>query len=664
MKLPDVNINAHYWNTTRIRNYRPWYLVFVIAALLAVCLSAHPLGAAHAESSTTSKARSTAQVLVNRSDKLAGSTAVAPVLVYNLSNRKPAYYLVPVQRAGRTIALVGVSSNGLSWQWYTDSYTGQRFPAVSRAQAQAELGSAPIMVEGPGSKLFWTTALMNRFARVDVFGPTRSLAQVRATTPQVPTSLLGKYSVQNAADPKSVNRYSMTTSSLPVSRTLKVPYQYQVNSYFCGPATLDMIFDYYGPAVQSQYDLGHVMNAKNWGSWWGAYSDDLVRAAQFSSNSTAIQDSSLHGYKERWLGYAGVTNMWSYYGTSDPDYPNRYTDLKKLINAGYPVEILTWYGSTHQYGHFRVLVGYDDSTDSFIVNDPWYTAPYQGPNVHFQQGFLVDNLWVYARRWGAVISPWKVSVSAPTSAVGGRQFTVNATVIYPGPQPLSGRAPVTNSQATISVPSGFTVDSYTKSLPSIVSSGDQQSVSWTVTPPANYSGMVSIGVTAQARFTGSSTSYGSYTDWIGGYGAASRTSVQSAATAPIIVDNETVGRFKASTNWSVNSWNSQKNGASYRSVTPKKIGDYAMYKFKVPATANYQVYAWWPSASSYNRHVPIRIRTTGGWKVIWIDETKDGGQWRLLGSFRLAQGDQWNIAVSRWTWTKGYVMADAFKIQR
>ncbi len=148
-----------------------------------------------------------------------------------------------------------------------------------------------------------------------------------------------------------------------------------------------------GQHPESQYDIAALMNAKDWGMWRGAYADDLVRTARFSNLSKAVQNPGLIGFKKRSLGYSAVSNFWSDGGSADPDYPNRYNGLKSIVAAGHPLVMLTWYDATHKVGHFRILKGYDDSTSEFIVNDPWYSAPYYGPDIRFNQSFLVDDLW-------------------------------------------------------------------------------------------------------------------------------------------------------------------------------------------------------------------------------------------------------------------------------
>lgn len=130
----------------------------------------------------------------------------------------------------------------------------------------------------------------------------------------------------------------------------------------------------------------------------------------------------------------------------------------------------------------------------------------------------------------------------------------------------------------------------------------------------------------------------------------------------IIVDDSTPGRFVASENWGTSEWSAQKYGNTYRFATPEKISDSAWYKVNIPAQGQYDVYARWPANSGYNSKTPFVIVTTSGNQTVHVDQTKNGGQWVRLGTFSLAQGDRNIVAVSRWTNTPGYVIADAIKV--
>jgi hypothetical protein len=130
-----------------------------------------------------------------------------------------------------------------------------------------------------------------------------------------------------------------------------------------------------------------------------------------------------------------------------------------------------------------------------------------------------------------------------------------------------------------------------------------------------------------------------------------------------IVDN-TSSRFHASDSWGHSHWSSQRYGRNYRYANPKAISDPATFYMKVPHTTSYAVYARWPADPGYNGSTPIGVVTTSGVKWVRVDQRKNGGRWVHLGAFRMKEGNARRVMVSRWTSSKGLVIADAVMIRR
>ncbi|MBU4240251.1 MAG: C39 family peptidase [Actinobacteria bacterium] len=282
-----------------------------------------------------------------------------------------------------------------------------------------------------------------------------------------------------------------------------------MTNYFCGSASLEMVFDYFGPDID-QYEIAGVANSD---PSYGCYTGELLRAAQFSSLSTSIQDPGLRGYTNRGMGYMAANAWWS----DPPLVADRYNDLKELVSSDYPVLILTHYDASHTSGHYRVVKGYSDTLDVFIVHDPWYTLPYMGPNVNFNQAFLVDDLWTYSDRWGMVTAPWRVQVTKPGSVSSGQKFEVKAAVTYPGPSPLADQFACGSPYAGIELSNDYELldASEAKNLAGITYTGTKGSVSWNVKAKKDKSNTNDIGVSAQGKITGSLVSYQNYEDLIG-----------------------------------------------------------------------------------------------------------------------------------------------------
>jgi hypothetical protein len=140
--------------------------------------------------------------------------------------------------------------------------------------------------------------------------------------------------------------------------------------------------------------------------------------------------------------------------------------------------------------------------------------------------------------------------------------------------------------------------------------------------------------------------------------------VTQTSTWETIIDNETGGRFTASSRWDTSSFSSQRRGASYRFTTPAAVSDPAWYKANIPAAGNYQIYAWYPANSGYNSSTPYIIVTTSGNQTVSVNQQINGGQWVSLGTFNLSGGDHDVVGVSCWTSGTEYVIADAVRIVR
>jgi len=289
-----------------------------------------------------------------------------------------------------------------------------------------------------------------------------------------------------------------------------VPQHYQINNYYCGPAALEMIFDYYGSDI-SQNEIAEVARTylPNGGTYW----DDMRRAGHFSNLSQSQgweMSGSINGYTKRKIGYASFET-----------YLNNASCLKNLIDSGYPILIITWSSEAHDYKHFRVVTGYnhqDGEILSFILNDPW-----TGPNYIIDFDCFVD-LWSAVFNWSLFIRPWSIQITYPTTVQINSNFSIEVLIQYPCPiyfDPLD--YPASNSEITINLPNGLLLSSgekKTKPLNSGTMYGrDSSTIQWNISSGSNnIDGVISIE--AYGKVSGSVAYYPpmphySYTDNIG-----------------------------------------------------------------------------------------------------------------------------------------------------
>jgi len=471
-----------------------------------------------------------------------GASPGKPLLV-SMMDGTPSLYMVPVVgTGGKVISVIGVGALNGKWQWYSTGYPLGRFPLVDAGQALAKvkrllhdrgIAAAPATPEARLSSdktIYWHVGLRGTSsakttaprAVTDIYLPAFTVDRPHTNLEAPPwrsgaTEAAATAGATTAPSPEAATRSdALVPGGAATAHEIKgVPYHQQKTNYWCGPASLEMVFDYWGPDI-SQTEIAEVADSD---PSYGVYTTELARAAQFSDESSAIEDPNLRGYSARKLGYGMSEQSWD---ESSGLFDRRYSDLKNLVAHDYPVLLLTDYNAGLGSGHFRVVKGYDDRLGTFTVHDPWYTPqPYSGPDIKFDQSFLVDTLWTYSDRWAMVAAPWSVSVSKPPAVSAGQTFSVSAQVSYSGSSPLDGQYTADNPTATLQAPTGkYRVTSGPPGQPlgGLYDTGSQGTASWTVKALAG-GNTDDLEVVAHGLVQGTTPAYGRYTDWIGGEGS-------------------------------------------------------------------------------------------------------------------------------------------------
>lgn len=297
-----------------------------------------------------------------------------------------------------------------------------------------------------------------------------------------------------------------------VAHFIDVPFHYQDTDYYCGPACLEMVFDYYGEDI-NQSEIADV--ARTIGEpIYSTFTDELRRAAHFSNISTSmgaeIPDYNITGYTLRSLGYAAFEahNM-------------DITKLKNYIDQDKPLILLMWYSEAHMYGHYRVVTGYNAT--HIFMHDPWaWSGRYGGPDMAFNYTLFSD-LWAYSGNWTLYTSPWTVNVSAPAYIKPETPFQINVTITYPEPLPNAlDNYEATLCNATIILPQNLSLaagETRKKTVGSgFLEAGTSVTINWTLT--AKDYGAYAISIEVEGLVSGSVGPHGdypaySYTDRIG-----------------------------------------------------------------------------------------------------------------------------------------------------
>jgi len=329
-------------------------------------------------------------------------------------------------------------------------------------------------------------------------------------------------------DDRSITAFE-AYKALPRAHTITGVHQHkQLNGLDCGPASVEIVFDYWGIDID-QKAIADVARTSSIGTWtW-----DIVRTGHFSYMSTAQgrffpHDAPTAGFPERPVGYASFSyssnGFW-------------WADLKGLIASDIPVILLMKYAPDDSKGHYRVIVGYDENKGVVYFMDPWdrgmgkLTNP-DGTLTWTMADF--ESAWNYAEYgtikpyWGAVIMPWSISLHTTRKTSPGSVISVTAVITYPCPKPFDCSAyPAYNAYAEISLPPGMKLLGGSTIINiGGLSAGKSCTVSWNVKLEKDGTGSsitISAGGTVsdsvpEANWKGNGVYYPpyGYTDGIGG----------------------------------------------------------------------------------------------------------------------------------------------------
>lgn len=279
-------------------------------------------------------------------------------------------------------------------------------------------------------------------------------------------------------------------SAMALETHIPVPFYYQDEDYYCGPACLQMVFNYYGENI-SQYEIAAV--ARSIGDpVYATFTDELRRAGQFSNISTSMGSElplNITGYTLRNLGYASFESQGM-----------NLTTLEAYIDEGRPLILLMWYSYHHVSTHFRVVTGYNQT--HVFLHDPWnkpaWGGTYGGPDIAFNNSEFLD-LWSYDDNWALYVSPWAVDVNAPAYVTPGTPFLLESTIVYPQPLPAALSAyPASFCNASIDLPANLSLaqgEAQKKTIGTgFMDAGSNAVVSWTLVANSSVEGTLNITV--------------------------------------------------------------------------------------------------------------------------------------------------------------------------
>ncbi len=89
---------------------------------------------------------------------------------------------------------------------------------------------------------------------------------------------------------------------------------------------------------------------------------------------------------------------------------------------------------------------------------------------------------------------------------------------------------------------------------------------------------------------------------------------------------------------------------------------YCRFPLQLPAPATYQVFAWWTSHPNRATNTPFTVQHANGTSTVVKNQTLNGANWNLIGSFEFTGNTDEEVRVSAAATTNQFVVADAIKI--
>ena len=161
----------------------------------------------------------------------------------------------------------------------------------------------------------------------------------------------------------------------------------------CGPATLEMVFRYWGEKRYSQYDIAKSI------------------LHQFSNSKRYKASGIFNNHPVDWSKYpgTGTINMREFlkrFGVvknimlENPPKSKRqssrlFETVKESVSGGAPVIVHQYWGKKGSRGHYRIVTGYDNAKELVYLNDAnkgvRITQTYQ----QFMEKWNFDQRWLH-----------------------------------------------------------------------------------------------------------------------------------------------------------------------------------------------------------------------------------------------------------------------------
>ncbi|MCP5334804.1 MAG: C39 family peptidase [Oceanospirillaceae bacterium] len=203
------------------------------------------------------------------------------------------------------------------------------------------------------------------------------------------------YSDKQSVITADVHKVS-STPSLPASVKLDVPLVKQGKN-LCGPATIEMLFRYWGVDKYDQYDIAYNLLLEF---------AESKRVKQSGILKTTPLDWSLYpgtgtiNMREFLKHFAIVENPKlkslppdKYLASKEGD--RQFEIVKKYVADGIPVIVHQYWGEVGSKGHYRLVTGYDEEKREIYLNDSTHGVSITQSYDLFLELWNVNEPWLH-----------------------------------------------------------------------------------------------------------------------------------------------------------------------------------------------------------------------------------------------------------------------------
>ena len=192
----------------------------------------------------------------------------------------------------------------------------------------------------------------------------------------------GEKAMEGRPAPGPTDYSDLVTGTDPVSTRvvrLQVPLVQQPRAPLCGPASIEMVFRYWGENRYSQYDIARsiTIQFKDEGRFKNS---DILKEVSAHQDNQAIDwklypGTGTYNMREFLARFAPTRNPRIKILPKDPDEAEKvrdrfFRDLRGHLDSGAPAIVHQWYSSAMRSQHYRVVTGYDDQQMVVFLNDP------------------------------------------------------------------------------------------------------------------------------------------------------------------------------------------------------------------------------------------------------------------------------------------------------